>query len=366
MKITAVRAHLLESQERIGMTGYKDGIHKDMVLVQVETDRGIHGHCTAWVPRHSVRVLGEAVKAAAVGAVGFDTDQIEDIWQRNWHATRQVLHAMGPGVLDTAIWDARAKAAGMPLASMLGGHRQRMLAYASTFERETVHEYVEECEKWVAQGFRAVKLHPFGETRRDIELYRAVRHALPDTMLMTDCVGMHDRTDALKIGRVLEELDYHWYEEPLPDGDLAGYIDLSRNLAIPVAGVDSVRLGLGVCANYIAQGAWDIVRADAGRQGISFCRKLATVSEAFGLNFEPHGFGPALSQAANLHLGCSIRNSQFFEVAVPVGSMDLEVTQGIGVDPDGYVTLPSGPGLGLEVDWDKVKAMSIGRLDVEA
>ena len=366
MKITAVQIHLLESSERIGMTGYKGGIQKDIVLVEVQTEDGIKGHNSAWVPRHSVRVLGEAVRAAALSAVGHDADYIEDIWQRNWHATRQVMHLMGPGVLDTAIWDARARSAGKPLAAMLGGYRTRVQAYASTFEHETVQAYVNACCSYVDQGFRAVKLHPYGDMQRDMQLYREVRKALPDTILMTDCVGMHDRTDAMRIGRLLQELDYHWYEEPLPDGDVEGYATLTRNLDIAVAGLDAVRLGLSQYTQYMAQGAFDIVRADAGRQGISFCRKVATVAEAFSLNFEPHGYGPGLTQAANLHLGCAIKNSQFFEVPVPVGSMDIEVSNGIKVDQEGNVTLPAGPGLGMTLDWDKIKAMTTGRMDVSA
>ncbi|MGE0800039.1 MAG: enolase C-terminal domain-like protein [Lautropia sp.] len=366
MKITAIRIHLLENTERLQMTGYKGGIQKDIVLCEVQTADGFTGFNSAWVPRHSVRTLGFAARDAARVAIGADADFIEDIWQRNWHATRQTLHLMGPGLLDTAIWDARAKAAGKPLAAHLGGHRTRIMAYASTFELPTVEAYVDACCGYVEQGFRAVKLHPYGDVTRDLKLYRAVRDALPETILMTDCVGMHDRTDAMRIGKLLEELDYHWYEEPLPDGDLAGYADLARNLSIPVAGVDSTRLGLGQYAQYIAAGAFDIVRADAGRQGISFCRKVATVAEAFSLNFEPHGYGPGLTQAANLHLGAAIRNCQFFEMPVPIGSMDIEVASGIGLDREGFVSLPAGPGLGLEVDWDKVKALTTDCLDVRA
>lgn len=367
MKIADVRSRVVISPDRMEMTGYAGAVQRDIVLVEVITDDGHTGVASAWVPRHPARLLAEAATAAGAIAIGHDPRLLEKHWQDGWHATRQTLHMMGPGLIDTALWDLLGRLAGLPLYRLLGAHRDRVTGYASTTEHHTIEEYVDACVGYVEQGFRAVKLHPWGEPVRDIELYEAVREALPDEIaLMTDCVGRYDRRGALRVGKVLDELEFHWYEEPLPDGDLQGYVDLARTLRVPVAGVDSVRLGLGQYTQYIAAGAFDIVRADAGRQGITFCRKLGAIAEGFGVNLEPHGFGPGLTQAANLHVSASIANCEFMEVPAPVGDMDLEIVGGLTLDRDGTVALPEAPGLGVEVDWervDRLTAVTLSPLD---
>jgi L-alanine-DL-glutamate epimerase-like enolase superfamily enzyme len=210
-----------------------------------------------------------------------------------------------------------------------------------------------------ARGFTAIKLHPWGDPDRDIELCRAVRQQLGDKIdLMIDPMGLYDRQGALKVGRSLDDLHFYWYEEPLPESDVQGYIGLCQQLDLPVLGVDSLRLSLGNYADYISRGAFDIVQADAARQGISWSRKLTAVCEAFGLKFQAHAYGTPLHQAANLHLMAAIGNGDLFEMPVPEGILDTPMQDTIRLDQDGWVTLPRKPGLGLEIDWEKAKKLT--------
>jgi L-alanine-DL-glutamate epimerase-like enolase superfamily enzyme len=338
------------------MTGYALPLQRAGVLVRVVTDEGLEGVSLTWVPRHPPRVLAEAVLALKPLVVGQHPLNIERIWQRNFAATRQTLTIMAPGAVDWALWDLAGKIANLPLYRLLGGYRDRLPAYASTHVYDTTEEYVRAAAEFRAQGFRAIKLHPWGDPPRDIDLCRAVRDAVgAGYPLMLDCVGCYDRQAALKVGRVLDELEFYWYEEPLPDDDLDGYVELCRALDTPVAGVDAMRFTLGIYAQYIARGAFDIVRGDAARHGITMTRKIAALAESFGLKFEPHGYALALGQAANLHLSASLPNSEMFEMPVPVGIMDVGMRETILLEPDGCVQVPQKPGLGLEMDWEEME-----------
>jgi L-alanine-DL-glutamate epimerase-like enolase superfamily enzyme len=173
---------------------------------------------------------------------------------------------------------------------------------------------------------------------------------------MMDAMGIYDRRKALSLGRVLDELQFRWFEDPLPDGDIAGWVSLAQSLDTPVAGVDSVRFTVKDYALPITSGAFDIVRMDGARHGISQLTQLAGIADAFGLKCEGHSFGTALGQAANLQVALAVPNSDFCELPVPLGGLDFGVIEGLRLDEEGYVLAPTGPGLGLEVDVERIVA----------
>ena len=177
---------------------------------------------------------------------------------------------------------------------------------------------------------------------------------------MIDPMGLYDRTDALRVGKVLDELNFSWYEEPLAEGDVEGYVELCRRLDVPIVGVDSLRMNLGNYADYIARGAFDIVQADAARQGITWTRKVAALAESFGRRFQAHAYGTPLHQAANLHLVAGVESVGLFEMPVPEGILDTPVLNPITLDRDGWVTVPQKPGLGLDLDWERIEALHVG------
>ncbi len=323
-------------------------------LVRVFTDEGIEGnadYCTWAVPPN---VLGESILAMKPLLMGKDPFRIESIWDETFKTTRAVVSIYAPGCINVALWDIVGKALGVPLFRLLGGFRNRIRAYASTQSCDDLKGFVELSESLVGKGFTAIKLHPWGDPDRDIELCRTVRNTLGNKIeLMIDPMGLYDRQAALKVGRSLDDLHFCWFEEPLPEFDVEGYVSLCRQLEVPILGVDSLRLSLGNYADYIARGAFDIVQADAARQGISWTRKLAAVAEASGLKFQAHAYGTPLHQAANLHLMAAIGNGDFFEMPVPEGILDTPMRSTIRPDQDGWVTVPSKPGLGLEIDWDR-------------
>jgi L-alanine-DL-glutamate epimerase-like enolase superfamily enzyme len=128
-----------------------------------------------------------------------------------------------------------AKAADLPRYKYLGAHRHKIRAYASTVAYPTIDGYLDAIRGAVAEGFTAAKFHPFRDARRDIELARAIRHEFPDIDLMIDPVCAYTVPEALAVGRVLDDLNFYWFENPISDFDLKGLSFLASKLNVPLS-----------------------------------------------------------------------------------------------------------------------------------
>jgi L-alanine-DL-glutamate epimerase-like enolase superfamily enzyme len=333
-------------------------------LVRVMTDEGIEGnadYCTWAVP---AKVLGTGILALKPYLVGEDPFHIDRIWDATFRTTRSAISIYAPGCINVALWDIVGKALKLPIYRLLGGFRERFRAYASTQSCKDIEGFIDLTQSLVQKGFTAIKLHPWADPDRDIALCRAIRKSVGDQVdLMLDPMGLYDRGAALRVGKVLDELNFYWYEEPIAESDVEGYIALCKRLDVPIAGVDSLRLSLGNFADYIARGAFDIVQADGARQGITWSRKVAALAEAFGLRFQAHAYGTPLHQAANLHLLSSVASAGLFEMPVPEGILNTPMFDAITLVEDGWVTVPQKPGLGLDMDWERIDACTLAIME---
>jgi len=163
--------------------------------------------------------------------------------------------------------------------------------------------------------------------------------------------------ETLRVGRVLDELDFFWYEDPMADLGESTYMSgrLRDEIDTSVLGGEHVRGGPQGRANHIAAEALDMVRGDAHMDGgITGVMKIAHLAEAFGLDVELHVGGPA-----HLHCTSAIRNTNYFEHGLLHPETEWTNTQGYTSNPeefdDGYVTVPDGPGLGVDIDWEFVE-----------
>ena len=204
-------------------------------------------------------------------------------------------------------------------------------------------------------GLTAYKAHPGGDWRQHIEISEALRDAFPDMTLMLDPAGVdYSMIEAVKVGRRLEELDFHWLEEPFHEQFVDKYVSLTRTLDIAIAATEATYGGPAGVASFISAGACDIVRADvAWKWGVTGTMKIMHLAEAFGLNCELHTTMSAMD-IANLHIACAARNSEFFELYAPHEKWHFPMKTGPEIDDEGMVRVPNTPGLGVEVDWDLV------------
>ena len=330
-------------------------------LTKITTDQGVEGYCFGGSPA--------MVKAAEPVLVGEDPWDRERIWQRLRHWQRMDKLALSDrniGVLDCALWDLAGRAAGLPVYKLLGGYRDRVPAYASTMvgddlpggldTPEAYAEYALACKE---EGYPAFKLHTWQppisrDPKRDVAACRAVREAVgPDMPLMLDSYHYYSREEALYIGRALEELDFHWLEEPMDEHSISSYVWLTEQLSIPVVGPETAEGGIYTRAEWIRQKASDISRYDVNHGGITGHIKAVHLCEAFGVALEVHGGGAAHLQI----LGAMGIPGEYYERGLLHPFVKHEekypyLAQVVDpLDADGCVPIPQAPGLGHVIDW---------------
>lgn len=345
-----------EPGESVSMPGF---------VVTIRTDTGHEGHYRAFLFTPPMRSQVEMMAQGYL--IGRDPLQREGIWQDLWKAFRHTDH-LGLGPIDIALWDLAGNYHGESVSTLLGGYREEVPAYASTAFSDSHPEglssperYADFAEQCLEEGYTGFKMHPFCDPKRDIELCRAVADRVGDEMdLMLDPASEYDTyAETLEVGRVLDELGFFWYEDPMADTgqSIAMASKLSDDLDTPILNTEHVRTGPFGRADHLAQGSLDFVRADAHLDGgITGVMKIAHLVESFGLDVELHVGGPS-----HLHCMSAIRNTSYFEHGLLHPETEWMNAQGFTdpveeIDGDGMVAVPDGPGLGVEIDWDLVEA----------
>jgi len=346
-------------------------VYKTTTIVRVTDDDGHEGYGAYDSDSHGGYDLAalESLKGTAPRLLGRDAYERELIWHElRDHGTNAFMPAE-LSTLDIALWDLVARRADLPLHRFLGGARQEILAYASTPMLPDVEAYLESMDDWYAQGYRAIKFHAWCEPVRDVEMLQTVAGAYEGKgmSLMHDSEQLYDRRGALYVGRALDELSFRWFEAPLPDRDVDGYARLREQLTVPLLPAGEAFWDIQEIRRALARRAWDAVRFDVSwAGGITPARKLFALAESFGLDVELLSYGHTLVQAANLHLALAFRNTSFFEQAVPVEDFEFGAVHPIRIDGEGRVRAPDGAGLGVALDWERLRAATLASCAVPA
>ncbi len=336
----------------------------DVVVLRLATDAGIDGHATAVAARSSVVTEAYLHETIAPVVLGRAVSEREAIWHELWTIDRHLTFfpVYLPGPVDVALWDIAARAADLPLYQFIGACRSSLPSYASSLFMPEAGDYVEEMLAYRDRGFTAYKAHPPGPWQADQAVHRALRDAAgPGYTLMSDPVGEYTLEEAIRVGRELERLDYHWFEEPFRDFELRKYAKLCAALDIPVAGTETTRGGPWGVAQAVALDAVDIVRADVSwKAGVTGTLKIAHLAEAHGLRCEIHCTTMGFMDMANLHVSCAIRNCEFFELLVPEEPFRFPMKDPYPIDSLGVAHVPQGPGIGVELDWEAIDRSCAG------
>jgi L-alanine-DL-glutamate epimerase-like enolase superfamily enzyme len=260
------------------------------------------------------------------------------------------------GFVDVALWDLAGKAVKLPVYQLIGGFRDCVPAYKSGGNPAEIDGFVKEALQAKEEGFWGYKDHCRHGVEGMMKIAPAVREAVgPDFYLMHDAVQQYTYTEAIKVGRTLQKQDYYWFEEPLRDFDLLGLKKLSDALDIPIAAAEYLPGTLYSTSQLLALQAVDIVRASVTwRGGITDMIKIAHLAEAFGVNCEITSVG-VMWGFVHAHVLGAIKNCAFFE-GWKVGSQGGEpLIKNPLVLEKGYLPVPQGPGLGVELDWEEVE-----------
>lgn len=294
--------------------------------------------------------------------LGMDAFRIEEIWQKLYiglYKTRGQSASMAISAVDIALHDVVGKALGVPVSTLLGGAvRDRIRMYASYTSRDRAPvEQAKLCAAAIESGFSATKIkiaarHGFDADPKypDHDMVREVRSAIgPKPEFMVDANSGYSVPRAIQIGRMLEKYDVFWFEEPVPFTDYAATAKVNAALDLFIAGgeQDHTRYDF---QKMIEAGAVDMVQADVTKAGgVSECKKIAAMADAAGLGYTPHDTSHNIGLAACLHMVASTpvcRYAQEF-IMEPGGKRILKTPL---VPEKGYITLPTGPGLGIEID----------------
>ena len=359
MKITDVSLTLFEWRD-IPPTTYgqmsRAAGTSQLGLLTIETDAGVRGHAFLGSAMRGAHLDGQSLihflKPLLMGQDPLDRERLyQEAWKRNRNTTIRAI-----GAVDIALWDLAGKAMNQPIHRLLGSYRRRIHAYASSAVLPSTEAYAEEAVRFKSEGWTAYKIHPPTVPERDIEICRAVRRAVGDGFrLMLDSTWSYQYPEALRVGRAIEELDYHWYEDPLADDDLYNYVKLKQHLDIPILATEYSPGGFTAYAPWLTAQATDYLRGDvAVKGGITPLVKSAHLAEAFHMNFEIHHGGNSLNNVAHLHVTMAIRNCEFFEVLLPAAAQKYGLVEDIEIDAHGLVRAPTGPGLGAKIDFDLI------------
>ena len=333
-------------------------------LVAVSTDSGPVGHA----------FLGSAMNGADNDAqaairhlkpmlMGQDPLDREALHHRLL-ARRRAVSWRAIGALDVALWDIAGKAADMPVHRLIGTFRHSVPAYASSAVLPSPEAYAEEAARHEAAGWRGYKIHPPARWREDIAVCEAVRAAVGDDFpVMLDSTWSYNYEEAIRVGRAIEALGFHWYEDPLADDDVYNCAKLREKLDIPLMATEYSPGGFTSYVPWITMRATDYLRGDvAVKGGITPVLKTARLAEAFGMNYEVHHGGNSHNNWANLHVIAAIRNTSFFEVILPEGAQKYGVVDDIEIDADGLAHAPDRPGIGAGIDFDLIRSKTVAVL----
>jgi L-alanine-DL-glutamate epimerase-like enolase superfamily enzyme len=337
--------------------------HMQSQWVQIETDEGVTG-LAGPIPLDQAHIIAHQI---APLLVGHDPLAIERIWDRLYRYMvhgRKGIVMQAISAVDCALWDLKGKWAGVPVYRLLGGPtREAIPAYASALGYSLEPEQVRErAAALVEQGYRATKwffrhgpIDGKQGIRKNVELVRTLRETVgPDVDIMLDCWMSWDVPYTIQMARRLEEYHPRWIEEPVLPDKIEQHAEIRRNVNIPIATGEHEYTRWGLKALMDARAA-DVLQPDvywAG--GISEVFKIAVLASAYDLPVIPHGH----SVPATVHLIASqpVTTCPLLEYLVKWN----EIHQFFLKDPvkpiDGQVTLPTAPGIGMELDEAKIES----------
>jgi L-alanine-DL-glutamate epimerase-like enolase superfamily enzyme len=235
---------------------------------------------------------------------------------------------------------------GQPVWQLLGGFRSSIPAYASTSTFGSVAEYLDVATQCLELGYTAIKLHAWGDARRDAALSEALREHVGDGVpLMYDGSAGFDLPDAIYLGQALAEAAYLWYEEPMREFSVTAYRWLARSVPIPLLVAETSDGAHMNSADFIAAGAatFGVRTSTHLRGGFTGAMRTAHLADAYRLRAEVHGPG-----IAHQHLCMAVSNNTYYESLVTSNPVRREAV----VDDHGLVHAPVGPGVALPAGFD--------------
>jgi L-alanine-DL-glutamate epimerase-like enolase superfamily enzyme len=351
MKITHVEVHPIDVPPADPPFSWRRGLSGsaptgDGAVLRIGTDEGAEGVAVFARPGAALMLRDLVDRVFRDELLGADPFRREWLWHRVWELDRiHELPLPTLGLIDVALWDLAGRVHDEPVWRLLGGFREAIPAYASTSTFATTEEFLDVADQCLSLGYHGIKLHAWGDARRDARLCQALRaHVGPEVPLMYDGSAGFDLPDAIHLGRALAEAEYLWYEEPMREFSVSAYQRLAESVSVPLLVAETSDGAHMNSADFIKAGAATFgVRAGTTlRGGITGAMRTAHLADAFRVRAEVHG-----SDIPNHHLCMAISNTTYYESLVT----STRVVRERHVDDQGLVRAPTGPGIALPLDY---------------
>ncbi len=326
-------------------------------ILRITTADGFEGisgvdsyHQEQFSDEHLLELQGVAADLIALHSL--DPVEVGTMLERTWPDLSDAVRAS----IDIALWDLAARKADRPLYKLLGEKRESMEPYASLPFYDALPEYVEAVDEYAKLGYLTFKFHVWGSIEEDLRLVELVQQTFADTpyRFMMDLEGAYDLEDALRLGEKMDEGLFLWFEAPIGDELLEQYGELRNRLVVQIIPAGYNIYSPEFIRQGIEAGAWDAGRFDATTVGgISKSLELLMSANEAGMPIEIQSWGHTLTQVVDLHLMLANERTRYFEAPMPKEAFEFGMKNGNLLDR-GSVVAPDGPGLGINVDWDRL------------
>jgi L-alanine-DL-glutamate epimerase-like enolase superfamily enzyme len=373
MKVRSIEAIPVSYQEPTDHNRYRS-----VCLVKITDAEGRTGwgECCTYFPE-ATRAAVKIVEGLAAIVVGQNALHTEAIWLKLkehswWYGTGAGIASLAISGIDIALWDLKGKTLGVSVLDLLGGPvRENLPAIASLHgTKASIGEMAEEISAHTSTGLHGAKVgfgkagnaHLGFDEARDLEFVDRVMVAMgPGKDLMVD-LGVKNFWDvptAIRRARAFEERGVAWLEEPLGHDDPEGYAALRAATGIRIAYGEREWNARGV-QRIVATGTVDVIGLDPGRvEGITGFRKAAEICALARRQANAHNFSTAIVGAASQALSFASPACTLLELQPVYGPAQKDLVDRPVWHTDGYVNLPTGPGLGIEINEDLVKSARI-------
>jgi len=332
------------------------------LVVKVTTDDGLvgFGESLVRVSPKATKYLVEEMIAPQI--IGEDPIDVAAIWWKMFSVMRTRGHTKGTFLeaisgVDVAIWDIIGKSFNMPIYKVLNGFgRKELPVYGSSVFIGNIKDMEDQAKKFLEKGYSTIKIKLGMGTQKDVEAIKAIRKYVGESVrLMVDCNSIYDAGTAIELGRKLEKYDIYWMEEPVPPYDLEGYQLVRNNQPLRIASGEG-EYGVYGFRDLLETNSLSVVQPDLGRVGgYTEGMRVAALIYSKNLKIAPHtGMCSALNIVASMHYAAAVPNLFMFEF------MDLEhpliemFTTPIPRPENGIIKMPDKPGIGLELDMNKI------------
>lgn len=334
------------------------------LFAEIATEAGHHGVGFSYSKRAGGPAQFAHAREVAPDLIGEDPSDIGRLWTKLVWAGASVGRSgaatQALAAIDVALWDLKAKRAGLPLAKLLGAHRDSVRCYNTSggFLHETIEQVKDNATRTLASGVGGIKIK-VGQPdwREDLRRVAAVReHLGPDVPLMVDANQQWDRPTAMRVSKALEEFDLVWIEEPLDAYDAEGHAELARELTTAVA-TGEMLTSVAEHDELLRHRAVDILQPDAPRiGGITQFLRLATLADHANVGLAPH-----FAMEIHVHLAAAYPAEpwvEHFDWLYPLFNERLETS-------DGRMHLSGRPGLGITLS-EQARAWTVDKAQITA